>query len=54
MEHLYLTVEEALHSDQSRAIGEAEYTYSLVEKTFKKLTKTTKIRGKNKLKPQKC
>ena len=43
----YLTCEETLPHDQSRMIGQAKFTYSFLEKTFKKQTSTIKYQGRN-------
>ena len=44
----FLTGEEILPSDQSRIIEHAKFTYSLLGKAFKKQTKQSKNKGKNK------
>ena len=43
-------VAKILPSDQSRATGQAKFTYSPLGKAFEKQIKTVKEQGKNKLK----
>ena len=41
----YVTDEETLPSNQSQTIKQARFTYSLVEKAFKKQTETVESQG---------